>query len=424
MAKTKKKPEVKPLTPRQTLLDPSAPMRGKVIGQVADQIIKGTYRPQEHAIRQEIADVRTQDTALADRAAGYYKDLAGSDQASQARQAALSAMLNDNLKSVGQESRDRMAASDAATNSVRTADLARRNAPDDGNLSAEQAALSKRLEGQVSGAQAVGMKQGANYEGLLNAMAQSRQMRGGEIQGDLLNKLANDVTSRRGKLTELQAGKGAKRLETILSLRGQQQASDLAQQKLLTDASIARGKLLSAKEIAQIRSDATTDSATIRADATTAAANSRAAAAQDKADAAKTEKEKAAAKKAAEKAHAEKHDQIVESRKRFEDVTTTLSKINSGLQIPITKPDPQHPGKTITTGHRAATTDETIRQLRSEGLPEWVIQAAISLRHHNGKLTPEVVRLIHTQAPGLIIPKAYRPVRVRPSKGATTHPRT
>lgn len=263
---------------RNPLYNPARQLAGRHLKLSVDRLADMQVRPQLSALDREAATATTQGAALSKNAGDYYRQLAEREAQSIAQQQALTARTRGALGAIANETQGQISQAEGSEKARLAADAATRGAGLDGGTSA-LAALAASRSRAAQGAQAfrsTGEMQGANYEGLAMSNRTARGLRGGEIQGQLANKLGNTLGTIRSKRTEAEASRGdiATKLlmdlrqsgfENLATVRGldlKQADLDADVQKSIADQSLASRKLASAdrhnralERISQINSE-------------------------------------------------------------------------------------------------------------------------------------------------------------------------
>jgi hypothetical protein len=389
------------------LYDPSKQLAGHDLAVAAQRIVDAQLKPKLAASDYAASQAKRQGEALAARVGGYYAQRAPEDTAAADRAKALAAMTNQSVAAVQGAARQDLQQASATEGARQAADASLRGGGLGGDTSTvpQTIARAQSQQDMLQPAQAALVaSQGQGWAGLSNAMAQSRQMRGGEVQGELatgqqtaLAKLAAEraaTEGTRGDLTTEQVNKlrqgSFENLVTMKGLNIKQSDLSLQEKKIKADtAAKAAARSVSRRN--------TRDRLASTERGQTLSHQDRVASRQAAAD------QKAAAD--AKKRQAETSKTRVAAKKAWGGVESALAQINSGARV---QKDPTDAAK----GVRPATTSETIAALRAQHLPEWAVQAAVSIRHH-GFLTPQVIDLIRRTAPEVRIPNQYRPPSMR-----------
>jgi hypothetical protein len=221
------KVRAKKLRPRKAapsaLYNPLATLGGPALKKAAGQATDVQYGPVLAGLRQQLAQTTTQGTALAQRGGDYYRQVAQEEAAALSRQQALGDMLNRNVADLGAGQQSYMAGlqgqeaqREAQDASVRGGGLGG-GSNVQGELGTLAASMAQQRQAQAAGA----AEQGANWTGLLGASAAAASARGGEVQGQLLNRLAGQQQTIRGQISTQKQGRAAALAENVLKLRQQ-----------------------------------------------------------------------------------------------------------------------------------------------------------------------------------------------------------
>lgn len=394
------------------LLDPTAVLAGQPLQRAASQVTDLQYRPQLHALDTQASNTRTQFGAVGAKANDYYKGLAAEEAKAVARQQALGDWLKTSQAGVGAATQGAFQGMTDAEHQRQQQDASVRGAGLGGgrDVAGTIVATQGRAATLQQGAANAGVEAAGGWAGLLNAISAAHALRGTEQQGQISNRELNTLGSIADKRASLEGERGNALTKNLLDLRQQgftnlatTQGLNLDQSKL---AATVQDSIRSNQTAQQRIDSANANNAADRtsregiATANRTAANDRAAAGrtaaqqkQDAKDAAAEQKRVQGVRTAAGKAWAP-----------FE---TAQGLINSGGRVNVQSNGTQTYDKAGNPVTRAATTQETIGALRAQKVPEWAIQAAVSIRHH-GFITPEVIDLIHRSAPDVRIPTQYR----------------
>jgi hypothetical protein len=400
------------------LYDPSSQLQGHDLAVAAARSVDAGLTPKLGAIDQQIGSTRTQDTALAQRAAAYYRQLATESAGLTGRQQAAAGAANQAVTANNAQADQALADSSTAEQRRQADDAALRG----GGLGGDTATVARTIsEAQqqraiLGPAQAATVAaQGEGWTGLSNAMAQASQMRGGEVQGELANAAGNTAGRLSQQRADLAGTRGDLVSEAVDKLRQQGFENAITQQGLgIKQADIAatlRGQDVSASTAAANRRQTAADRAAGRGVTTRGQDLSH----QDRTSAQRT---------AAQKKEQQRVQQVrTAATKAWGSVENLLPKLSGGRVRLDPKGQPVASNDTTTpvVSVRPPTTQETINNLRAQNLPEWAIQAAVSIKHH-GYVTPEVITLIRSTAPAVRIPNRYRPPSMRKASGAGAYP--
>jgi hypothetical protein len=223
------------LEDKNPLYDPTTQLSGSALAQAARDLVGLEYDPQERQLGQELTNTTAQGTALAQRAGDYSAQVARNDAGVVTQQAAIKQLLDQSLGNNAtaaqqvidqnlQGSRDR-AAADAAIRGVSTPDatagVERETAAAAGTVAANR---------QVSG-DANALATAANQTLAVDTAGAHAQM-GQEVQGQLLNRLANAQADVRTRQAGLATDRGAATSKATIDLRQQAYENLITQQGL------------------------------------------------------------------------------------------------------------------------------------------------------------------------------------------------
>jgi hypothetical protein len=221
------------LDDKNPLYDPTTQLSGSALSGAARDLVNLEFNPQEEALKRELGNTTTQGTALAQRAGDYSAQIAGNDATLVGQQAAIKQMLDQSLganataaqqvidKNLG-DARER-AAADAAVRGVTIPDAT-------AGAEREAAAATNTVGTQRQASQDAGALATQSYQQLASLSGGARAQMGQEVQGQLLNRLANQQADVRARQTELGAQRGAATSKAALDLR-QQSYENLITQK-------------------------------------------------------------------------------------------------------------------------------------------------------------------------------------------------
>lgn len=205
------------------LLNPGVQLSGASLKKAASQLAGLSVNPQIRAVDRTERQATRQGTALADRAGSYYAQLAKDALGQVSTQSAISQRLQASLAAGQANTQASMAASGQQEAKRAVADAQLRGAGLDGGGAAESAAelaaQQQRAAAQGQTASSTAALNSAGFEGLANIGAMATGARGGEIKGELLNRVANKQAELRAQRQELQASKGTERTKQLLGLR-------------------------------------------------------------------------------------------------------------------------------------------------------------------------------------------------------------
>lgn len=237
MAKRKPKPKPKPKKAkldqspearrarrrdRDPLYNPGAQLSGNRLALAASQLTDLEFKPKEDALASQLKTATTQGTALAGRAGDYYKTIAQGEADRVANQQALRNRLTTSLQFLGDTTSGQIDQAQAKASEAARANQELRGGiatggdqQVQGELAARKATAALTAQGYKGDAEL----QSGNYEGLQSAMAGTRQLRGGEVQGQLLNRLATQQAGIRQQEADLSSQRGATKTKHVLDLR-------------------------------------------------------------------------------------------------------------------------------------------------------------------------------------------------------------
>lgn len=412
--RAKKAPKPKAAKAVSPLLDPTAVLAGQPLQRAATQVTDLQYRPQLHALDTQSANTRTQYGAVASKASDYYKGLAAEEAKAVARQQALGDWLKNSQAGVGTATQGAFQGMSDAEHQRQEQDASVRGAGLGGGSSSDVAGTIAATQGRAAtlqqGAANAGVEQAGGWAGLLNAISAAHALRGTEQQGQISNRELNDLGSIATKRADLEGERGGALTKNLLDLR----------QQGFTNLATIQGLDLNRNKLAADVSQAATADATANRRISSAAAANRAnrTSRENIADAQITSRESVASANRTAAADKQAAKDAAAERKRVQGVRTAAGKawapfetaqglISSGGRVNVQANGQQTYDKAGNPVTRPASTQETIGALRAQKVPEWAIQAAVSIRHH-GFITPEVVDLIHRSAPDVRIPTKYR----------------
>jgi hypothetical protein len=260
---------------RADLLNPQKPLAGSNLLGAAKAAVGIALDPQVSALDTQSRSTRIQTGAAASRAGNYYKNLAASVQGDVTRSQALTGTLAGKLGTIAAEGQAATDRAQGVADATQAVDVGIRGpglaGGGDERVRAELAAQRANQATASQAAQETGANIGANWEGYLRQMGAAQQMRGGEAQQQLLNRMTNELGDIRTKKSVLQAQRGPMVLEQLTKLRQQAfenaaTASALGEKKLAlkyqaqsdaADRQLARVKIQSAEEMNKARVGAT-----------------------------------------------------------------------------------------------------------------------------------------------------------------------
>lgn len=262
---------------KNPLLDPTTQLAGHSLIKAATDLADASIKPKVDAYNRQISSATTQGTALASRAGDYYKQLAQDALSRVASQKALGDMLNSQTAAVGQQSQAQFAQMGAAEQQREAQDTALRGVGLGGDSGSRVASEIAGQQGTAATLQQAGAntaaQSGSAWANLANAMGQAGQLRGGEVQGQLLNRLATQQAQGRQQIADAESTRGDLTSENLTKLRQQayenlvtNQGLNIKQQDLQnqltniqTDAATATANRKAANKRAQASIDARTN---------------------------------------------------------------------------------------------------------------------------------------------------------------------
>jgi hypothetical protein len=254
---------------KNPLYDPTTQLAGHSLVAAAAQLADEQIKPKVDAYNRQITSATTQGTALASRAGDYYKQLAQQAMGTVASQKALSDMLNAQTAQVGQQSQAAFAGMGQAEQQRQAQDTALRGTGLGGDSGARVATELANQQGTAATLQQGSANQaaqtGSSWASLANAMSQAGQLRGGEVQGQLLNRLATQQG--RQQIADVEATRGDLTTDQLTKLRQQ------AYENLVTNQGLNIKQQDLQNQLLNIKTDAQTATANRRA-ANTRAQNS------------------------------------------------------------------------------------------------------------------------------------------------------
>lgn len=208
---------------RNPLYNPTQPLSGYNLRRAAGQLTDLQFGPQRSALDREQATATQQGGALQRNASDYYRQVATQEAAAVARQQALGGQTNAQLKQIGADTQAQIGQSSALENQTQARDAALRGG---GLAGGGDTALADQLAARRAGAaqsagtfRSAGALQGGNYQGLANSAAMSTAARGGEVQGQLANRLASTLGDIRSRRSALESSRGDALTKQITDLR-------------------------------------------------------------------------------------------------------------------------------------------------------------------------------------------------------------
>jgi hypothetical protein len=262
---------------KNPLYDPTTQLAGHSLIQAAQDLADTAIKPKVDAYNRQITSATTQGTALASRAGDYYTQLAAREMQGVASQKALADLLNSQTASIGQQSQQAFAGMSQAEQARQAQDAALRGTGLSGDSSARVGGEIAAQQGTAATLQQAGAntaaQSGSSWANLSNAMNQARQLRGGEVQGELLNRLATQQTNLRQQIADTESQRGDLTSENLTKLRQQAYENLVTNQGLNIKQQDLQNQLLN-----------------IKTDAATATANRNASVSKAKADRASRER--------------------------------------------------------------------------------------------------------------------------------------
>lgn len=217
------------------LYDPTTQLAGHDLKSAAAQETDAILNPKLAAYDKSIADTTAQGTALADRGAGYYRGLADRSKGVANTIAALGDVLKQQTGAIGTAG----AAAQAKLSTDEAARVAADEAARGGSLGGDTTGVQKELAAGASAqvnnaanANTAAAGQAANWSGLANAITGATAMRGGEVQNQLLNRMASAVSKIRSDRTATEATRGDLTTTNLDKLRQQSYENVITQQGL------------------------------------------------------------------------------------------------------------------------------------------------------------------------------------------------
>lgn len=236
------------------LYDPTTQLAGHDLRRAADAEVNQALAPRLAAIDAQIGQETTQGTALADRGAGIYRGLTDRAKGVATNIAALGDVLNTTTKGIGDKGAAAISKLQSDEVARQAADEALRGGSLGGDTSRVTGELANAASTQATDAANAGTAaaaQGANWSGLANAIVGATGMRGGEIQGELLNRMAAKVSSLRSDRTAQEATRGDATVAALDKLRQQSYENVITQQGLNIKQSDINAQLAATKSTAR-----------------------------------------------------------------------------------------------------------------------------------------------------------------------------
>lgn len=210
---------------RKALLNPQQPLSGNNLLAAAKAQVDLETKPQISALDTQARSARIQQGALASRSGGYYQQLAQEAMGQIGRVQATRAATGQAISGVNSAAQQAMDRTQAIADQSQARDVGVRgpglSGGGDERVRQELAAARTRSAeiGQSAGANAENI--GANWEGYARQMATASQMRGGEVQERLLNRLSNELSDIRTKKADILSMVGPKQTDALTKLRQQ-----------------------------------------------------------------------------------------------------------------------------------------------------------------------------------------------------------
>jgi hypothetical protein len=224
-------------TVQGALYNPTAMLTGPSLRSAAQQLTDLQIQPQLSAIDRASSLASRQGTALANRSASYYQQLAGEAQSGIARQQAITQRTVGNIATAGTEEQNRLNSADQMVSGDQANDsVVRGTGLQFGDRAKEELAAAKAAAAQRTGtAETAANQYGGNFADIQNAMAGTMALRGGEQQNLLANQLANQQAQYRGQRQDIQSTRGNALTKNILDLRSTGFENYAVQQGLFGD---------------------------------------------------------------------------------------------------------------------------------------------------------------------------------------------
>lgn len=207
------------------LLNPTTPLAGKSLQTAATQLTNAELKPKLSALDQQLATTTQQGTALVGKAGNVYQQVAANEAQNVARQNALGGLLGAGLANVGASSRASLDQQAAAEAQRQQADASLRGGGLSGGSSDQVAQAITGLRGRSDAiqrsAENTAALQTSNWGNLTNAMGESRGLHAGEVQSELLNRLAGQQVKINQSKADLQSTRGDTQAKNLQTLRQQ-----------------------------------------------------------------------------------------------------------------------------------------------------------------------------------------------------------
>ncbi|HEX8743605.1 MAG TPA: hypothetical protein VF712_10770 [Thermoleophilaceae bacterium] len=203
---------------KNPLYNPGAQLSGLDLHRAVQGLVDQELGPQESALERQVQNTGRQGAALLDRNADYYKHLATEAAGEVARMQALSSGLRTSLAGVeagaaaGINEAERQARERAAATSHTAPASSER-------LDRELAAQRARAAQTGAAFKSAGELQASGAEQFSSAIGQARQLRGGEVQRELTNRIASQRAELEGRLADVRAQRGPLATKNLLGLR-------------------------------------------------------------------------------------------------------------------------------------------------------------------------------------------------------------
>ncbi len=168
--------------------------------------------PQTRAVNRSMDSEMHQGSQLATNAGGYYRQLAEQAAGSQDRQKAINERLQSSLREIGE--RGQQYAKDAGGQADKRIeeDSSLRGSGLEGGaksmVAGEIAAQQGRANNENQAAQRQGAQDSQAYESRMGTISGAQGLRGGELQQQLANRMANRLTNLRGQRADLEGQRG------------------------------------------------------------------------------------------------------------------------------------------------------------------------------------------------------------------------
>lgn len=209
---------------RNPLYDPATQLSGSALRSAAGDLVNLEFAPQKTALDRELQNTTTQGTALADRAAGYSAQVADHDAGLVPQVQAIGSILNQQLGANTTAASSAIDDTLAGTRERAAADAQLRgvNVPGQVEGAEAEAGQQKGILSLLSKASAdEGASTTANYSNLAALSATARAQMGNEVQGQLLNRLANQQGDVRARQADVAAQEGPALTAKVGELRQQ-----------------------------------------------------------------------------------------------------------------------------------------------------------------------------------------------------------